>query len=137
MQADPYASLASRFEAHYDSVRGAVRTVVVSRQLDSHLPETAARIVDVGGGTGRQGIRLARMGHQVVVLEPSAEMLTRAQVGLDQEPADVRSRVTLVQGTAEDGPALLGEAQFNVVLCHAVVLYVEDPGPIVRAIADL
>lgn len=39
------------------------------------LPPTAVRILDVGGGAGRIAIPLARMGHDVTVIDISAEAL--------------------------------------------------------------
>ncbi|HYZ02366.1 MAG TPA: methyltransferase domain-containing protein, partial [Candidatus Binatia bacterium] len=71
---DPYAHLAERFVAHYDTLRGAVRAELVAVQVDGHLPGIG-RVVDVGGGAGRQTIRLARLGHEVTLLDPSEEML--------------------------------------------------------------
>ena len=114
---DPYAHLADRFVAHYETLRGAVRAELVARQLEGHLPASGP-VVDVGGGSGRQAIRLARLGYAVT-------------------PPDVRERTTLVQGTGEEAPRLLGAGAFSVVLCHAVLPYVEEPQPLLRAVAQL
>jgi SAM-dependent methyltransferase len=42
------------------------------------IPTTPSRILDIGSGTGRDAAALAAMGHRVVAIEPTAELLTRA-----------------------------------------------------------
>ncbi|MDR0357947.1 MAG: methyltransferase [bacterium] len=133
---DPYAHLAERFVAHYDTLRGAVRAELVAHQLDAHMPR-AGRVIDVGGGAGRQAIRLARLGHEVTLLDPSEEMLARAREVLQAEPAHVQARMTLILGTGEDAPKLLEASEYPVVLCHAVLPYVENPEPLLRSVAAL
>jgi S-adenosylmethionine-dependent methyltransferase len=56
------------------NVRNVVRQEIISRQLDKHLPEPPARVLDVGAGQGTQSIRLARVGHRVLAMEPDPEM---------------------------------------------------------------
>ena len=43
------------------------------------LPHTASRVLDIGSGSGRDAAWLAGMGHGVVAIEPSAEMLEQAK----------------------------------------------------------
>lgn len=132
---DPYAHLAERFVRHYGTLRGAVRAELVARQLAAHLPAPPAAVADVGGGAGTQAIRLARLGHGVTLLDPSAEMLARARDALAAEPAGVAGRLVLVEGRGEEAPALLGAGRYGAVLCHCVLPYVERPRPLLRAVA--
>ena len=76
---DSYSQLAERFLAHYATLRGVVRQTLVDRQLAEHLGGPPARIADVGGGAGHQSIPLARRGYEVTILDPSEEMLGKAQ----------------------------------------------------------
>lgn len=122
-------------DAHYRSLRGRVRTHVIDQHLAAHLAP-GARIVDVGGGAGNQSIPLARRGHDVTIADPSPAMLDRAREALAGESEEVRGRVRLVQCRGQDAPAALGET-FDGVLCHGVVMYVEDPDTFVGALADL
>jgi S-adenosylmethionine-dependent methyltransferase len=133
---DPYAHLAERFVAHYDTLRGAVRAELVARQLDGHLPGSGP-VADVGGSAGRQAIRLARLGHEVTLVDPSAEMLSRAREALGAEPRAVQQRLRLVQASGEEAPRILPGGAFPVVLCHAVLPYVEDPEPLLGSVAAL
>jgi S-adenosylmethionine-dependent methyltransferase len=134
--ADPYADLAERFVAHYGTLRGAVRAELVASQLDRHLPRSGP-VADVGGGAGRQAIRLARLGYDVTLLDPSAEMLARARQALGAEAPEVQERTTLIQASGEGAEEALGAGRFPLVLCHAVLPYVEEPEALLRSVARL
>ena len=133
---DPYAHLAQRFVSHYDSLRGAVRYALVSRQLDAHLQGGRLTIVDVGGGAGHQALRLARAGHVVTLVDPSAEMIERARAALADEPAEISDRVELVLADAKQASTAL-RTRFDVVCCHAVLPYVDDGPELVDHVARL
>lgn len=91
----------------------------------------------MGGGAGNQSIPLARSGYRVTIVDSSAAMLVRAEELLAAEPAEVRARVSLVEADGVDAPELLGRQRFDGVLCHGVVMYLDDPEPMVRALAAL
>ena len=55
-------------------------------------------VLELGSGTGRLTLPLARAGHPVIGLDLSAAMLARARTKLAEEPDDVRRRVTLIEG---------------------------------------
>ena len=55
-------------------------------------------VLEVGCGTGRVLLPCARAGATMVGLDLSPRMLDVARRGLDDEPPDVRDRVTLVEG---------------------------------------
>lgn len=134
---DKWAKLGAPYiEGHYRTVRGRVRAKVIDDQLSWHLPEPPARLVDVGGGGGQQAIPLARRGYEVSLLDPSPSMLERAAAALAEEPPAVRARVELVEGAGERAAELLGGG-FDGVLCHAVLMYLEEPEPLVASLAGL
>lgn len=138
MTDDAWAPLAERFvDGHYGTLRGRVRTYVIDQHLRAHLPPPPATLVDVGGGAGHQSIPLARRGYDVTIVDPSAAMLERAEAALGREPPKVATRVRLVHSTAEQAPAVLDRGVFAGVLCHGVVMYVEQPRPFIAALADL
>ncbi len=130
---DLWAPLADRFvDGHYRSLRGRVRTHVIDRHLRRHLPPPPAEMVDVGGGAGHQALPLARDGYRVTIVDPSPAMLERAAAMIASEPDEVKARVTLVKAAGEDAPAALGGRRFAGVLCHGVLMYLDDPGPCSR-----
>ena len=134
---DEWAALAPRFLAHYESLRGAVRTHVLHAHLRHHLPPPPAPVIDIGGGAGHQAIPLLRDGFPVTIVDPSPAMLAEAAAALALEDPEVAGRARLVQASGEDvASALPGEA-FAGVLCHGVVMYVEPPEPLVAALCAL
>jgi S-adenosylmethionine-dependent methyltransferase len=114
-----------------------VRYALVARQLEEHLLPPPARIADVGGGAGQQTIPLARRGYEVTILDPSPTMLGEARRTLASEVEDVRRRVKLVRGEGERGIEILGEGSFDAVLCHGVLMHLEDPRPMIHELAAL
>ncbi len=50
----------------------------VHKQVLHLLPAIPAKMLDIGSGTGRDAAALAAMGHNVVAVEPTAELRTRA-----------------------------------------------------------
>jgi 2-polyprenyl-3-methyl-5-hydroxy-6-metoxy-1,4-benzoquinol methylase len=129
--------VADRFLDYYDTVQGRVRTHLIDRHLRAHLEAAPRHVVDVGGGAGHQAVPLARDGYRVTIVEPSEAMLERAEDALGAETAEVRERVTLVKAAGEDAVEAVGGERFDGVLCHAVLQYLEDPLPLVAALAEL
>jgi S-adenosylmethionine-dependent methyltransferase len=135
---DDWAPLAERFvEGHYGSLRGRVRTHVIHEHLTRHLAPPPGRVVDIGGGAGHQSIPLARAGYAVTIVDPSPAMLDRAAQRLTDEHPDVAERVLLVEATGEDAPAVLGSRGFDAVLSHGVLMYLDDPEPLVDSLCRL
>jgi SAM-dependent methyltransferase len=129
---DTWADLAGPFaDEAYATVKGYVRTYVLHQQLLEHLPAPPAAVLDVGGGAGHQSFPLAQAGYDVTVLDPSAAMLDKARQRRARLPAQAQRRVTLVQADGEDAAEATGAGRFAAVLCHGVLGYLEQPGPLV------
>ncbi len=135
MAEDLWAALAGPFvEDAYRSVKGYVRTVVLHRHLQRHLPRPPAAVLDVGGGAGHQSLPLARAGYDVTILDPSAAMLAKARARISAEPEDVQARVRLIEAPGERADEATGGRRFAAVLCHGVLMYLSDPEPVVAAL---
>ena len=132
---EPEAS--ERFLELYETLRGVVRLTLMERQLSEHIREPPACICDVGGGAGHNSIPLARRGYEVTILDPSEEMLQKAWQKLTAEDEAVRGRVELVSGVGEDAPRIFGEENFDAVLCHGVLIYLEEPEPLIEALSAI
>lgn len=87
--------------------------------------ETSGRILELGCGTGRILLPLARAGHTAVGLDNSPAMLARARARLVREPQVVQARVTLVE---RDMVSLTGLGAFGLVLIPYNTLMHLDPG---------
>ena len=107
-----------------------VRAVVAEReqQLGRSL-----RVVDLGGGTGGLAVPLARLGHHVTVIDPSLDALA----SLSRRAADsgVAERIVAVQGDAANLLDVHPDADADLVCCHGVLEFVDDPAATLRSIA--
>jgi S-adenosylmethionine-dependent methyltransferase len=90
-------------------------------------------IVDVGGGTGGLAVRLAALGHNVTVVDPSPDALAAAQ----RRAAEVSAAVTAVQGEAAYVDTVTGPDTADLVICHNVLEYVDEPADAMAAIAKV
>ncbi len=116
--------------------RNTVRQRLVATQLAAlveSLGTGALEILDAGCGQGTQALGLARAGHTVTGLDPSAELLDRFASTLDGEPQAVRDRVHLVHGPGERAAEVV-PGPFDLVLCHGVLMYLDDPAPLLDAL---
>lgn len=135
---DAWDDAGTRFvDSYYGSLRGRVRTHVIHQHLRTHLPPPPWGIVDVGGGAGHQSLPLAREGYDVAIVDPSPAMLTRAAERIAHEAESVAQRVRLIEATGEGAPEALSGERFGAVLCHGVLMYLDDPAPLVAALSTL
>ena len=111
--------------------RSAIRTAVVWEALDVLLLERRSAVgrdldvVDLGGGTGGFAVPIARLGHRVTVVDPSPDALAALQRRADE--AGVADLVQAVQGDAGDLAGIIAPGSVDLVLCHGVLEYVDDP----------
>ena len=121
-------------------LRDSVRQTLVSHQLDEQIAASfpvgqRLRVLDVGPGQGVQALRLARLGHEVTGLEQDPRMLEAFNAALEQEPDGIRARVNLLAGDARGTGAQFAPGSFDMVLCHGVLMYVAEPGPLLAGLA--
>ncbi|MFG2448768.1 class I SAM-dependent methyltransferase [Streptomyces sp. NPDC048512] len=114
----------------------------MARQLDEQIAGRypvgqRLRVLDVGMGQGTQALRLARAGHQVTGLEQDATMLSVAREALAAEPEGIRSRVRLVEGDGRETGVHFLPGSFDVVLCHGVLMYVQEPDALLAGLARM
>ncbi|CAL9584762.1 methyltransferase domain-containing protein [Streptomyces sp. Tu 3180] len=93
------------------------------------------RVLDVGMGQGTQALRLARAGHQVTGLERDATMIATAREALAGEPEGIRERMRIIEGDGRDTGVHFLPGSFDVVLCHGVLMYVDEPDPLLAGLA--
>ncbi|MFF5492867.1 class I SAM-dependent methyltransferase [Streptomyces aquilus] len=114
----------------------------MARQLDEQIAGRfpvgqRLRVLDVGMGQGTQALRLARAGHQVTGVEKDATMLAAARESLAGEPEGIRERVRLVQSDGRDTGVHFLPGSFDVVLCHGVLMYVEEPDALLAGLGRM
>ncbi|CUR54003.1 Methyltransferase type 11 [metagenome] len=121
--------------------RGAARTAVVWDALHPVLDNAGTTdpqgrdVLDIGGGTGGFAVRVAELGHRVVVVDPSPDAL--AALGRRAQERGVPDRVTGHQGDASSLLDVVEPGSADVVLCHGVLEYVDDPIAALGSIAEV
>ncbi|MCW2753445.1 MAG: methyltransferase protein [Marmoricola sp.] len=106
--------------------RASVRTAVVWDACRAHLESRAGQtVVDIGGGTGGLAVRVAELGHQVTVIDPSPDAL--AALARRASEHGVADRITPQQGELASLPDLVEAGSADLVLCHEVLGLVDDP----------
>jgi S-adenosylmethionine-dependent methyltransferase len=126
----PASSAADQLPARAAAVWAALDPVVAAG--------TPLRVLDVGGGSGNFAVPLARLGHTVTVVDPSADAL--ATLNRRAQTAGVGDRVHGVQGDGDllhevIPPGDDGEGSYDLALCHSVLEVVDDPATTLREIA--
>jgi 2-polyprenyl-3-methyl-5-hydroxy-6-metoxy-1,4-benzoquinol methylase len=125
----PASSAADQLPARAAAVWAALDPLVA---VDAPL-----RVLDVGGGTGNSAVYLARMGHDVTVVDPSADAL--ATLNRRADNAGVGARVHGVQGDGDQlhevVPTGEGGGSYDLALCHSVLEVVDDPATTLRELA--
>ncbi|MEV6169748.1 methyltransferase domain-containing protein [Streptomyces sp. NPDC051954] len=114
----------------------------MARQLDEQIAGRfpvgqRLRVLDVGMGQGTQALRLARAGHQVTGVEQDPKMISVAREALSAEPEGIRERMRIVQGDGRDTGVHFLPGSFDVVLCHGVLMYVDEPDPLLAGLARM
>ncbi|MEV0114866.1 methyltransferase domain-containing protein [Streptomyces sp. NPDC050844] len=128
--------LADWYARRSSTLRGAVRHQLVDRALMEHLPVAPPqRVLDVGGGTGVQARMLAHRGHHVTVLDPDENMLAKARTAWLPHADNSPGSVSFCHGTGEQAPQLVG-ADWDAVLCHGVLMYLQDPAPLLHVLTQ-
>jgi S-adenosylmethionine-dependent methyltransferase len=128
---------AERYAAYLKTPAGRLRSELAWKNLSRLLPNDASerRALDVGGGTGFATVQLARIGHAVVLVDSSKQML---QIACQQaEACGAAARISFCHATASQLPALFDAKSFDLVVCHNLLEYIEDPSATVRNIAYL
>ena len=118
------------FDAHYGTTRGRIRRQLVLERLAETFPPPPARVLDAGGGTGVIAIPLAEQGYDVTLLDPSEGMLRVATEHIEE------SGVELIHGSIDDVPRLTHDT-FDAICCHAVLMYVDEPGAALKVLRSV
>ncbi|MFF3510674.1 class I SAM-dependent methyltransferase [Streptomyces sp. NPDC002573] len=114
----------------------------MARQLDEQIAGRfpvgqRLRVLDVGMGQGTQALRLARAGHRVTGLEQNPTMIEVARRALSGEPEGIRERMRIIEGDGRDTGVHFLPGSFDVVLCHGVLMYVDEPDPLLAGLARM
>jgi S-adenosylmethionine-dependent methyltransferase len=117
---------AAVFAGYQKSVTGRMRYVLAQRNMmELHSLDRPLQILDAAGGNGINAQWLASQGHVVTLLDTDPAMLRQAEQQL--EKVGLLNRCRIVEGALENAPDLLPAGHFDLVLCHHVIEYLNNP----------
>lgn len=132
-----FQSGAYKYAAYLDTPEGRLRSDLAFANLQDYLPPPRAEYslcaLDLGCGTGATAVRLARRGIHVTLMDSSAEMLDIAKSTAQE--AGVTGMIALKHGDAAQLASLFPAESFDVILCHNILEYVDDPCAVLRGAA--
>lgn len=95
---------------------------IEEREVDRLLtPLSFSKVLDVGTGTGRHALKLARHGASVTALDQSSEMLAVARLAAEQEGLSIDFHLH----SLEDGMPFEA-SQFDLLICALMLSHVPD-----------
>jgi S-adenosylmethionine-dependent methyltransferase len=132
---DRFQSEADKYAAYLETPEGRLRLDLPFANLQEFLPMPAGQsplcALDLGCGTGANGLRLARLGFQVTLLDSSPAMLDIAKRAAQE--AQIAEKIEAKHGDADQLVNLFQVGTFDVILCHNVLEFVENPGAVLHA----
>ena len=124
---------ANKYAAYLETPEGRLRSDLAFANLQDFLSLHAKAplcALDLGGGTGAAAVRLAQLGIHVTLLDSSPEMLQIAKRAAHE--AGVTEKVVLQHGDATQLANLFPPRSFDLILCHNVLEFLDDPAALLR-----
>lgn len=116
----------------YNSRKGQIRLDLLQQDLAPLRNTAPATILDAGGGLGHMSRWFAEKGHRITLFDAAKNMLEAATT-LNNE-ANLSDRFSLSQATIDQFTTQYDGNGFDLILCHAVLEWLEQPE---QAIAQL
>lgn len=136
---DRFQSGADKYAAYLETTEGRLRCDLAFANLQDFLflPQSrrSLRGLDLGCGTGATAARLARLGIHMTLVDSCSAMLDIAK--RKAREAGVDGRIALNHGDVAQVANLFPAGSFDVVLCHNILEYVDDPNSILSAAARM
>ncbi len=137
-----FDQLASRFQNKvYGGLKGQIRIAVLERDFNEFFPkaltpagERPLQVLDAGGGFGPFSILLAQKGHRVTICDLSEKMLKMAQERFEAQ--GVAHTLSICHCPVQELDCEI-DGQFDIVLCHGVLGWVNLPVPFISRIMNL
>ena len=126
-----------KYTAYLRTTEGRLRVDLGWMNLRGLLPVTVEgqRALDVGGGTGPLALRLAALGFEVELLDNSEPMLALARK--EAQAKALSGRISFRQADANGLAGLFEPSSFDVVVCHNLLEYMQDPLAVLRTLVQV
>src|SRR5258708_5013146 len=133
-----FRSGANEYAMYLETPEGRLRSDLAFANLHDFLPlqtNNSLCALDLGCGTGATAVRLARLGVHVTLLDSSPVMLDIAKRAASE--AGVMDKVVLQHGDATQLANLFHTQSFDVIVCHNILEYCDDPRALLRSAAGV
>jgi len=130
---DRFEHDAGRYAAYLESPEGRLRADLTFANVQDFFPSAGIKplaALDLGSGTGAASVRLARLGIHVTSLDSSPAMLDIQKRSIAE--AGVSDRISLKQGDVAHVSDIFQKETFDIILCHNVLEFVDDPARVLR-----
>lgn len=129
-----FRNSADKYAAYLETPEGRLRLDLAFANLQDSLPQSVGSLLalDLGSGPGTLGVRLARLGHSVTLLDVSLPMLDLAESAARE--AGVAERIALKHGDATQLTESFEDGSFDLILCHNVLEFVDHPGAVLTSV---
>jgi S-adenosylmethionine-dependent methyltransferase len=128
--------MVAAFARYQDTAASRLRYEQAQRNLEKlHHLGRPLRVLDAGGGNGINAAFLLTLGHAVTLYDSNPAMLGEFHARLAD--ARERERCEVVEGLLEDVVERTAGRQFDLVLCHHVIEYMDDAARLLRALRSL
>ncbi|GCD32715.1 methyltransferase [Streptomyces chrestomyceticus JCM 4735] len=122
--AEKFNTAMSAWREWQEAPGGRLRYALAEANLGRHLE-------GLPGGDGGDAVRLAARGHRVTTVDYAPAMLAAAVERA--EASGLTELITCVRADVHALPVGLATGEFNVVLCHSLLQYVDDARPTLSA----
>ncbi|MDH3635857.1 MAG: HisA/HisF-related TIM barrel protein [Gammaproteobacteria bacterium] len=110
---------------------------LIEHNLKKHIPVDSRplRILDAGGGNGFDSLALARMNHQIDIVDISRQMLddARANAALAGVTDRLNTHAMDILTIGNKFP----ENEFDIVLCHNVIQFIDEVQPLLEVLRQV
>ncbi|AGH44933.1 methyltransferase [Paraglaciecola psychrophila] len=131
-QDQSFDKFADKFEKNiYGSTKGRLRHELLVHHLHDciSLQTLPLDVLDAGGGTGVMSEMMINLGHKVTLSDISSDVLSLAKKKLGENiNLDIQHRDIL---------SLSNNRQYDLVVCHAVLEWLQHPSEVIRKLVDL
>jgi S-adenosylmethionine-dependent methyltransferase len=130
--ADQFQRDAEKYDAYLETPEGRLRLDLPFANLQEFLPqgEQPLHALDIGGGTGANAVRLAKLGFHVTLMDFSWAMLGIAERTV--QAAGVAEKIALKSGDAAQIANLFRAGSFDLIVCHNLLEFVDNPCAVLR-----
>jgi len=131
-----YESTAAVFARYQKSATGHLRYMLAQENLTKmHNLSRPAQILDAAGGNGLNTDWLLRQGHSVTLFDLDPEMLLQGKERLKR--LNLAARCDFVQGSIEETDRFFPPNRFNLIVCHHILEYLNDPAQTLRSLSNV